>query len=132
MACSASGVPRCPGPPAWWDTSGPSGGPGEQPLLMGRGTRRLPRGPQRPDPRFPRHGRESEKPNKPYGTELFALDVVAVLDYVGVHRANVLGTSTGGRLARQPAALHTHLVRAPWGSAARHQVDCTASNATAS
>ncbi|MFB7296562.1 alpha/beta fold hydrolase [Streptomyces rubiginosohelvolus] len=55
---------------------------------------------------------ESEKPNKPYGNELFALDVVAVLDYLGVHRAEVDGTSTGGRLARQLAARHPHLVRA--------------------
>ncbi|MFF9575272.1 alpha/beta fold hydrolase [Streptomyces rubiginosohelvolus] len=51
------------------------------------------------------------EPNRPYGTELVALDVVAVLDNFGVHRA-VYGTSTGGRLARQLAARHPHLVRA--------------------
>ncbi|WP_306430634.1 alpha/beta fold hydrolase [Streptomyces sp. SS07] len=85
---------------------------------MGRGTRRLPRGPW-PAARSAltldsRGAGESEKPNTPYGTELFALDVVAVLDYLGVHRADVYvyGTPTGGRLARQLAARHPHLVRA--------------------
>ncbi|MFB7401012.1 alpha/beta fold hydrolase [Streptomyces rubiginosohelvolus] len=54
------------------------------------------------------------EPNWPYDTELFALDVVAVLDYLGVHRADVYvyGTPTGGRLARQLAARQPHLVRA--------------------
>ncbi|WYB31325.1 hypothetical protein V6574_18485 [Streptomyces sp. SM1P] len=37
------------------------------------------------------------EPNWPYGTELFALDVGAVLDYLGVHRADVDGTPMGGR-----------------------------------
>ncbi|MFD4593200.1 alpha/beta fold hydrolase [Streptomyces rubiginosohelvolus] len=53
------------------------------------------------------------EPNRPYGTELFALDVAAVLDYLGVHRADVYGTPMGGRLAQQLAARHPHLVRAP-------------------
>ncbi|MFJ3527416.1 alpha/beta fold hydrolase [Streptomyces sp. NPDC090132] len=52
-------------------------------------------------------------PNKPYGTELFALDVVAVLDYLGIDGADVYGTSMGGRLAQQLAARHPHRVRAP-------------------
>ncbi|GGR79324.1 hypothetical protein GCM10010284_10620 [Streptomyces rubiginosohelvolus] len=43
---------------------------------------------------------EKGKPNKPYDTELFARGVVAVLDHLGVHRADVHGTSMGGRLAR--------------------------------
>ncbi|GGZ65155.1 alpha/beta fold hydrolase [Streptomyces rubiginosohelvolus] len=43
---------------------------------------------------------EKGKPNKPYDTELFARNVVAVLDHLGVHRADVHGTSMGGRLAR--------------------------------
>ncbi|WP_179894490.1 alpha/beta fold hydrolase [Streptomyces sp. f150] len=69
---------------------------------MGRGTRQLPRGP-RPAARSAltldsRGTEESEKPNTPYGTELFALDVVAVLDHLGVHRADVYGTSMGRRL----------------------------------
>ncbi|MFF2861603.1 alpha/beta fold hydrolase [Streptomyces rubiginosohelvolus] len=50
--------------------------------------------------------------NRAYGTELFALDVVAVLDYLGVHRAEGDGTSMGGRLSQQLAARHPHLVRA--------------------
>ncbi|MFG2671893.1 alpha/beta fold hydrolase [Streptomyces sp. CB02488] len=51
-------------------------------------------------------------PNKPYGTELFALDVVAVLDYLGIDGADVYGTSMGGRLAQQLEARHPHRVRA--------------------
>lgn len=37
----------------------------------------------------------------PYSTELFALDAIAVLDALGVERADVYGTSTGGRAAQQ-------------------------------
>ncbi|WP_461691456.1 alpha/beta fold hydrolase [Streptomyces sp. DT7] len=81
--------------------------------MTGRGTRRLPRGPwlAAPSPSISatRGDRES---NKPYGTELFALDVVAVLDYLGIDGADVYGTSMGGRLAQQLEARHPHRVRA--------------------
>ncbi|MEI7034327.1 alpha/beta fold hydrolase [Streptomyces pratensis] len=55
---------------------------------------------------------ESEKPDKRYSTELFAQDVIAVLDDLGVDRADVYGTSMGGRVAQQLAARHPHRVRA--------------------
>ncbi|MER7700774.1 MULTISPECIES: alpha/beta fold hydrolase [unclassified Streptomyces] len=55
---------------------------------------------------------ESDKPDKPYSTELFAQDVIAVLDDLGVDRADVYGTSMGGRVAQQLAARHPHWVRA--------------------
>ncbi|MFG2764682.1 hypothetical protein [Streptomyces rubiginosohelvolus] len=71
------------------------------------------------------------EPNRPYGTELFALDVVAVLDYLGVHRADVYGSPRADAWPSnsQPA---TRTWCALWDSAARHPVDRTASNATAS
>ena len=48
------------------------------------------------------HG-ESEKPHdvEAYGHERFAADVVALLDHLGVERADVVGYSMGGRLAVQ-------------------------------
>ncbi|MEU1625385.1 alpha/beta fold hydrolase [Streptomyces sp. NPDC020096] len=55
---------------------------------------------------------ESDKPNGPYSTEGFAQDVTAVLDDLGVDRADVYGTSMGGRVAQWLAASHPHRVRA--------------------
>ncbi|WP_406150997.1 alpha/beta fold hydrolase [Streptomyces sp. NBC_01012] len=55
---------------------------------------------------------ESDKPDKPYSTEDFALDVIAVLDDLGVDQADVYGTSMGGRVAQQLAARHPDRVRA--------------------
>ncbi|WP_053729643.1 alpha/beta fold hydrolase [Streptomyces sp. WM6378] len=55
---------------------------------------------------------ESDKPDKPYSTEDFALDVIAVLDDLGVDRTDVYGTSMGGRVAQQLAARHPHRMRA--------------------
>ncbi|MFD4000615.1 alpha/beta fold hydrolase [Streptomyces rubiginosohelvolus] len=76
---------------------------------------------------------KSEKPNTPYGTELFALDVVAVLDYLGVHGPTSTSTARPRADARpgnsQPA---TRTWCTPGFSAAHHPVDGTASNATAS
>ncbi|MFE4361494.1 alpha/beta fold hydrolase [Kitasatospora sp. NPDC056800] len=54
----------------------------------------------------------SDKPDTPYSTEQFARDVVAVLDDLGIDRADVYGTSMGGRVAQQLAARHPHRVRA--------------------
>ncbi|MFJ6611135.1 alpha/beta fold hydrolase [Streptomyces sp. NPDC091289] len=54
----------------------------------------------------------SGKPDEPYSTELFARDVIAVLDDLGVDRADVYGTSMGGRVAQQLAARHPDRVRA--------------------
>lgn len=55
---------------------------------------------------------ESDKPDLPYSTELFALDVIAVLDALGVGRTDVYGTSMGGRVAQHLAARHPDRVRA--------------------
>ncbi|MFE7779768.1 alpha/beta fold hydrolase [Streptomyces nigrescens] len=48
----------------------------------------------------------SGKPDGPYSTRLFADDVIAVLDDLGVERADVYGTSMGGRVAQWVAARH--------------------------
>ncbi|MFF0739192.1 alpha/beta fold hydrolase [Streptomyces sp. NPDC004111] len=47
---------------------------------------------------------DSDKPDTPHSTALFARDVVAVLDELGIDRADVYGTSMGGRVAQQLAA----------------------------
>ena len=47
---------------------------------------------------------DSDKPDEPYSTRGFAADVVAVLDAAGVGRAQVYGTSMGGRVAQWLAA----------------------------
>ncbi|MFI8456671.1 alpha/beta fold hydrolase [Kitasatospora sp. NPDC085464] len=54
----------------------------------------------------------SDKPDRPYSTEGFARDVIAVLDELGVDRADVYGTSMGGRVAQQLAARHPERVGA--------------------
>ncbi|MEU6586690.1 alpha/beta fold hydrolase [Nocardia sp. NPDC046763] len=55
---------------------------------------------------------DSDKPDTPYSTEQFAEDVIAVLDELGIERADVYGTSMGGRVAQQLAARHQHRVGA--------------------
>ncbi|WP_420715719.1 alpha/beta fold hydrolase [Streptomyces sp. SBT349] len=54
----------------------------------------------------------SDKPDRPYSTQEFAEDAVAVLDALGVGRADVYGTSMGGRVAQWLAARHPERVRA--------------------
>ncbi|MGW2218605.1 alpha/beta fold hydrolase [Nonomuraea sp. NPDC001684] len=49
---------------------------------------------------------DSDKPDEPYTTRGFAEDVLAVLDELGVARADVYGTSMGGRVAQWLAADH--------------------------
>ena len=46
----------------------------------------------------------SDAPDMAYSTGLFADDVVAVLDHAGIGRADVYGTSMGGRVAQMLAA----------------------------
>ncbi|MEQ3553638.1 alpha/beta hydrolase [Pseudonocardia nematodicida] len=53
----------------------------------------------------------SDSPREGYSTEIFARDVVAVLDDLGVDRADVYGTSMGGRVAQCLAAHHPDRVR---------------------
>ncbi|WP_129842248.1 alpha/beta fold hydrolase [Streptomyces sp. RFCAC02] len=54
---------------------------------------------------------DSDKPRDPYSTEGFADDVIAVLDDLGVERADVYGTSMGGRVAQWVAVRHPGRVR---------------------
>ncbi|MGP3925979.1 alpha/beta fold hydrolase [Streptomyces sp. 8N616] len=54
---------------------------------------------------------DSDKPDEPYSTKLFAQDVIAVLDDLGVDRADVYGTSMGGRVAQWLAVHYPHRVR---------------------
>ncbi|MEZ0069682.1 3-oxoadipate enol-lactonase [Streptacidiphilus sp. MAP12-20] len=53
---------------------------------------------------------DSDRPDEPYSTEGFAEDVVAVLDRLGIARADVYGTSMGGRVAQWVAARHPERV----------------------
>ncbi|MFJ9743445.1 alpha/beta fold hydrolase [Streptomyces sp. NPDC101166] len=53
----------------------------------------------------------SGKPQGPYSTKQFADDVVAVLDHLSIERADVYGTSMGGRVAQWVAARHPARVR---------------------
>ncbi len=54
---------------------------------------------------------ESDKPDLPYSTRLFAADVRSVLDELGVERTDVYGTSMGGRVAQWLAIDQPHRVR---------------------
>lgn len=55
---------------------------------------------------------DSDKPDSPHSTELFAEDVIAVLDDLGIDRADVYGTSMGGRVAQQLAVRHPRRIGA--------------------
>lgn len=53
----------------------------------------------------------SDKPEHGYSTRQFADDVIAVLDALGIERADVYGTSMGGRVAQWIAIDHPGRVR---------------------
>ncbi|MEU6665931.1 alpha/beta fold hydrolase [Streptomyces sp. NPDC046727] len=53
----------------------------------------------------------SGRPPQGYATQQFADDVIAVLDGLGIERADVYGTSMGGRVAQWVAARHPGRVR---------------------
>lgn len=53
----------------------------------------------------------SDKPDMPYSTELLADDVIAVLDELDIERADVYGTSMGGRVAQWVASRYPDRVR---------------------
>ncbi|MFB8024459.1 alpha/beta fold hydrolase [Streptomyces sp. NPDC056465] len=53
----------------------------------------------------------SDAPREGYSTPRFAEDVVCVLDALGLERADVYGTSMGGRVAQWVAARHPDRVR---------------------
>ncbi|MEW2165930.1 alpha/beta fold hydrolase [Streptomyces sp. NPDC007084] len=54
---------------------------------------------------------DSDKPRGPYSTAQLADDTVAVLDTLGIERADVYGTSMGGRVAQWLAIRHPRRVR---------------------
>ncbi|MEV6672184.1 alpha/beta fold hydrolase [Streptomyces sp. NPDC051162] len=54
---------------------------------------------------------DSDAPETPSSTEQFARDVTAVLDDLGIDRADVYGTSMGGRVAQCLAVHHPQRVR---------------------
>lgn len=54
---------------------------------------------------------DSDAPPGPYSTRGLAEDAIAVLDHLGVDRADVYGTSMGGRVAQWIAVDHPHRVR---------------------
>jgi 3-oxoadipate enol-lactonase len=54
---------------------------------------------------------DSDAPPGPYRTQGFADDAIAVLDHLGIDRADVYGTSMGGRVAQWIAVKHPHRVR---------------------
>lgn len=54
---------------------------------------------------------ESDKPEDAYSTRLIAADAVALLDALGVERAHVAGTSTGGCVLQNLALDHPERVR---------------------
>ncbi|MEU6615581.1 alpha/beta fold hydrolase [Streptomyces parvus] len=54
----------------------------------------------------------SDAPHTPYSTGRFAQDVRCVLDDLGIGRADVYGTSMGGRVAQELIARHPERVRA--------------------
>jgi pimeloyl-ACP methyl ester carboxylesterase len=54
---------------------------------------------------------DSDAPPGPYSTRGFAEDAISVLDHLGIERADVYGTSMGGRVAQWIAVTHPHRVR---------------------
>ncbi len=58
----------------------------------------------------PRGGGKSDKPAGPYSIEQMADDVAGMLLAIGIHKADVLGYSMGGKIALQLAATRPELV----------------------
>ena len=54
---------------------------------------------------------KSDKPGEPYTTKDMADDVVGLMDYLGIDRAHVLGSSMGGMIAQEVAINHPERVR---------------------
>lgn len=54
---------------------------------------------------------DSDKPAEPYATELIAKDAVALLDRLGIDKAHVAGTSTGGCVLQNLAIDHPERLR---------------------
>jgi aminoacrylate hydrolase len=54
---------------------------------------------------------DSDKPAYGYSTEVIARDVIALMDTLGIDRAHVAGTSTGGCVLQNLAIDHPHRLR---------------------
>ena len=54
---------------------------------------------------------DSDKPAYGYSTEVIARDVIALMDTLGIDRAHVAGTSTGGCVLQNLAIDHAHRLR---------------------
>jgi pimeloyl-ACP methyl ester carboxylesterase len=54
---------------------------------------------------------ESDKPSNAYSTELVAQDAIALLDKLGIERAHIVGTSTGGCVLQVIAIDHPERLR---------------------
>jgi len=54
---------------------------------------------------------KSDKPREPYSTKTMADDVVRLMDYLGIDKAHILGTSMGGMIAQEVAINHPERVR---------------------
>ena len=59
----------------------------------------------------PRGAGQSDKPNGPYTTELFADDIAALMQAIGVERAHISGLSLGAAVAMWLAAKHPARVK---------------------
>jgi pimeloyl-ACP methyl ester carboxylesterase len=57
------------------------------------------------------HGRTADRLDRPLSIEQYAEDVVGLLEYLGIARADVFGESYGGNAAAMLAIRYPHLVR---------------------
>jgi pimeloyl-ACP methyl ester carboxylesterase len=57
------------------------------------------------------HGRTTDIPDRPLSIEQYTEDVVALLQYLGIARADIFGESYGGNAAAMIAIRYPHLVR---------------------
>jgi pimeloyl-ACP methyl ester carboxylesterase len=57
------------------------------------------------------HGRTADLPDRPLSIEQYANDIVALLEYLEISKADFFGESYGGNAAAMIAIRHPHLVR---------------------
>jgi pimeloyl-ACP methyl ester carboxylesterase len=54
---------------------------------------------------------KSDRPNEPYFMEMFADDVVGLMDYLKIDKAHIIGWSLGGMIAEHVVLRHPHRVK---------------------